>query len=390
MKSILSYIIVLISALSYMVLFDARAGAMMFFFLVVTPFVSVFFTLMTRKKISLSVETDNESLKKGEPSKIFVVVKKNSFIPVPLITFSLRISPRFRAPEYEQYRFSMSEKKSVSIEIEIKPEICGPAYVNIDKIYISDYLGIFRFKIISDMAVEKNVFIRPEIAHLEENDELLRSIYNSIPENDDESSENSVAKTGLPGYEYREYTPGDSPKKINWKLSLKRNKLFVRLDEAASVSLPRIILDNSMYSGADDPREVMLMQEKIIECSLGLIMTCIRNGIECMYSYADEGIIRSETVSSVEDAEIIAEKLSRMNFDSDELVFPQSQHGKHTDINIIFTLDIDDNISSVADSEIINGNLVKIIVPQKSALINSRFSGDIWIISDNFTISRVV
>ncbi len=390
MKSIISYFIVLISALSYMLLFDAQAGATMFIFLIVTPLVSVFFTLMTRKKITFSIETENKVLKKGENTKVFVVIKKDTFFPVPLITFLLKSSPRFKNPEYEQYRFSMSEKKSVSIDIDIVPQICGAAYVDIDKIYISDYLGIFRFKILNDTVVTKQLFIRPDIAQLEENSELFRSIYNTIPDNDDEASENSSSKSGLPGYEYREYIPGDSPKRINWKLSMKKNKLYVRLDELSGISMPRIILDNSMYSGSDDLHTVMLMQERIVECSLGVIMTCLKHGVECTYSYVDNGVAKTEIVSSVEDVEAVAGKMSRLNFDSDTVNYTHSHKTKSTDINILFTLDITDKIASVADSAILNGDMFKIIVPENSVTKGNRCSADMWMIGDNFTITRVI
>ncbi len=390
MKSILSYLIVLISAFGYMLLFDAKAGAMMFVFLIVTSLISVFFTLRTRKKISFSVETENDILKKGKGTSITVNVNKDTFIPVPLITFLFNISPRFKKPEFEQYKFSMSEKKSMNINIDIIPEICGCAYVDIDKIYISDYLGIFKFKIINNIPVRKKLFIRPDIAKLEENGDLFKSIYNTIPDNDDESSESSSSSSGFPGYEYREYVPGDSPKKINWKLSSKRNRLFVRLDEAASVSLPKIILDNSLYIKSDDQRADMMMEEKIIECSLGVLMTCIRHGVECTYSYTDEGILKTETVSSTDDAEIIADKLSRINYDHDIQNYLTSQKSKATDINIVFTMNITQKIASMADTAVLNGDLVKIIVPERSLNNNYYCSADIWMIGDNSNISRVV
>ena len=36
----------------------------------------------------------------------------------------------------------------------------------------------------------------------------------------------------MPGYEHREYVAGDSPRRVNYKLSAKKQKLMVRLDES--------------------------------------------------------------------------------------------------------------------------------------------------------------
>ena len=49
---------------------------------------------------------------------------------------------------------------------------------------------------------------------------------------------------GFPGYDNREYVPGDPLKRINWKQSAKRNKLLVRLDDEMAARAIHVVLDS--------------------------------------------------------------------------------------------------------------------------------------------------
>ena len=50
-------------------------------------------------------------------------------------------------------------------------------------------------------------------------------------DNEEETNETALSPTGQPGYDHREYYPGDPIKRINWKMSSKKDVYMIRLDE---------------------------------------------------------------------------------------------------------------------------------------------------------------
>ena len=104
----------------------------------------------------------------------------------------------------------------------------------------------------------------------------------------DEEEENDTAMmfsaNVAPGYEHREYVQGDPLKRVNWKLSTKKNKLMVRLDEAVASVQPLIILDLFRRSDAT-AAEAVLNEEKLIQAVFGLLELMIEQGIACSFAY---------------------------------------------------------------------------------------------------------
>lgn len=390
MKAVISYFMVFISAVSYMVLFDRNAGGIMTVFLIVIPAVSVFLTLMARKKLLFSLDISDDTIKKDKKEILTVRIIKDTVLPVPIVSFSVNISERFEKLKHDIYRFSMSENKELEINIDIFPKICGRADISINDIFMTDYLGIFRFKINADDVIIKNIFILPDMKEIEDGGEILRSIYSSLPDNDDDEAVQSVyGKSAFPGYEYRNYIPGDPLKKINWKLSSKRNHLFVRMDEASGMTLPEIILDTSAPMNIKDKRTQMLMEEKIIESSLSLLTLCVRHGIECVFTYNEDGNNVSENIISPADVERMADKICRIKFGKGGLMLSSSESSKSNDINIVYTLNVTDTLVQASEQAALEGNNVKVIMPE--CMINDVIPelSDVWLIRDDYNLYRV-
>lgn len=80
--------------------------------------------------------------------------------------------------------------------------------------------------------------IMPNIPDTGSQTELLKATSEnaSFDDNESESDENALGLTGVPGYDHRQYEIGDPLKRINWKLSSKRDELMVRLDEKVTAS----------------------------------------------------------------------------------------------------------------------------------------------------------
>ena len=392
MKAIISYIAVLCSAVGYMILFDRNAGGIMSVFLVVVPLVSVFLTLFSRKRVHINVETSDDLLRKNKPCKVTVHASKSTFLPLPVISFSFRATEHFRKPDYDIFRFSMSENRDVSFDIDVLPEVCGNASLTVRKMYITDYLGIFRFKM-NVPEVVKNVVIVPEIHEMSDCTEVLRSISDTLPDNDDDETESAAVygKAAFPGYGYRNYVPGDSLKKVNWKLSSKKGELFVRMDESSGMTLPNIILDLNTPGIDFEIRTGIYYLGLIIECSLSLLDMCVRNGIECRYVYPKSGEMAAEDVLSSEDVERISCEMMRTltpaSVRTDLVSDPDS---KSSAVNIICTLGVYEELAETAEASVLNGDYVKVVIPDSLRRDDAAPVPELWLLNENWSVTRAL
>ncbi|MBQ9982728.1 MAG: DUF58 domain-containing protein [Oscillospiraceae bacterium] len=389
MKAIISYLIVLFSSVMYMLLFDKNAGGIMTVFITVTPVLSLILTCVTKNKLTFSLSMTDKIVDKKKPVKLRVNISKDTVLPIPIVSFTLNLSGRFKAPEHDVYRFSMSENKKLSIDTEIYPEICGIGDISLSNIFITDYLGIFKFKINRTDDISTKLFIRPKVREIDDSGDLIRNIYSTLCDNDDDETRDTVdGRSAFPGYEYREYIPGDSLKKINWKISTKRQKLYVRKDESSGITLPNVILNNSETVTFKDETEKMLMQEMIIENSLSLLLLCIKNNIECTYSYIYDGVMKKEIVTYAEQIEMIAGDMASVAFSGEEIDIQTSEKSKSTDVDIIYTLGYSQHMARNVEHIKFKGDSSRIIMPRRLANDLQINISDLWIINDDHSISK--
>ena len=387
MKSLISFFLVLFSAFVYMLLFDAPSGAVMLFFLIISFVFSLFFTLRVRKKLVFSIETDEENAIKGKNINTAISVIKDSVLPTPVITLFVHTTSGIRELEYNQYRFSMSERKNLKIDLDIVPVVSGPSEIFIDKAVISDYLGIFKFKIKNFSGVSAKIYTAPEIPLIENGSEMMKMIYDSVSESDDELSETSLMISGVPGYEYREYVPGDSLKKINWKLSSKKNQLFVRLDEATGVNLPFIVIDNSCISD-EEALSVLLMRDRIKECALSVMMACVSCGVKCNFSCFENGEIVTKEMNAPEDVEKAAYDMSHLEFSRFVPKFSDDTRKKSSSMVIVFSLNDIEKNSDFYNEIVSSGNSLRCVIPEELGS-SGKFGDDVWLIEKDYTMTRL-
>lgn len=391
MKAIISYLIVFFSSVMYMLLFDKKAGGIMTVFITVTPILSLILTCITKNKLTFSLNAPDSIVDKNKPVCLSINITKDTVLPIPIVSFNLDISKRFESLEQNIYRFSMSENKKLSIKADVIPQICGIGDISVNNIFITDYLGIFKFKINRNDDISTRLFIRPDIKEIDNSGELIRNIYNTLCDNDEDDTTDSVTgRSAFPGYEYREYIPGDSLKKINWKISTKRRRLFVRKDESAGITLPDIIINNSETLSFEDETEKMLSEQMIVENSLALLLLCIKHGIECTYSYVRDGVVKKETVSFPEQVEIIAGDMASVTFSEREIGIENNNRAKSSNVNIVYTLGCTQKFAQNIEQTSLNGDSSRVIMPGSLVKKMKNTLSDLWIINNDHSISKYV
>lgn len=327
---LVNYLAAVALAVIFALYLSGRVGWFLVTAFVAAPVISVLMTLIFVRRIYVSCEADSVILCKGDVCELTVNVTNGVFLPTPPILADMSDSASVTAPD-RRYSISVLPFDTESFTVGYKAAICGPALIGIKSLRISDYFGIFSFEIksadISEMSYMVSVI--PDISEVNFSDPVV-SRAAELSAFSDDSEDTTDAPTGksggFPGYDSREYVPGDPLKRINWKQSAKRGKLLVRLDDETLSSAVSIVLDSTFdkdkvflpavaaegrFSDTDSGQLLSLMAQDAVEQSLGITRTFIiqnysvnyflmgKNGWEC-FPAADENdlaVLRTELAS---------------------------------------------------------------------------------------------
>lgn len=291
---------------------DGEMGVILLAFLIISPLVSLFFTVYARKRIKVSLDCEGY-VKKGSKLNVTVTVEKNGFFPLSVIEIKPFASEVF-GEDGKSYRITMFNSAKRSFEFSVDALVGGNGVIGIESVYSCGFLGFMKLKVTESLPDEVSVGVIPEIPDVKTSSQLCRTVADSVVTSDEEEENDSAilfSANTTPGYEHREYVQGDPLKRINWKISTKKSKLMVRLDEAVASVQPVIVLDLYRADGAD-VKTAIISEEQIICSAFGLLTALLRSGIPCRFAYRNSfGEMVSESVDSPEyPAQLILKILS--------------------------------------------------------------------------------
>ena len=399
MLALLSYICILGISLMYTLYLDGETGIIMLAFFILSPVISTFLTLISKSGFKITLDASDDCLKKASRMKLRIIVRKKRIFPTPLITIKIKTSLHFEQTEITSYRFSLAEAKEYVLEHSLDAKICGNAKISIEKAFISDYLGIMKINLIKKSIPEISVYIKPDVPQTSNANALFTAVSSSIFSNDDDDDEAVALPQTLntvPGYEYREYVPGDSLKKINWKLSMKKDNLYVRLDESAPRNKPIVLMDFTKSINSTDDYESLMKQQRLIEGALAMLLLCIKQGVECFVGYPkdDEWILIK--IDGPEDVYEVAIKTGCIPFEFpgkrkiSRLPDSANEKKKSSNVFLFYTLECDDRLYSEITRSELNGNIINVIDVGGTGK-NSLFNAErLWQLMDDYEVKAAL
>lgn len=317
-KGIINYIFAMVFAIIFGLFLNANVGWFILLTLVLAPLLSVFMAWMSAIMVQVSCEIQDVLLSKGDICTMKVLIQNKSIFPTPPLAVILTNEAGVRSAQKEILA-SILPRGRKSFKVEFQAKICGSSIIGVETVKVTDYLGLFAFGIKRQdyASMQRRVAVIPDIAEISARDDnLLRVMQSSLNMDDGEDTVESSAYAfgGFPGYDNREYVPGDPLKRINWKQSAKRNKLLVRLDDEMAARAVNVVLDSVfekeqvdiqsvrklfMYHKLEEEQIVPKMAEDAIENALGMIQVLIRqnyavnfyarmNGEFTLYEILDE------------------------------------------------------------------------------------------------------
>lgn len=295
-KGIINYIFAMIFAVIFALYLDANVGWFLLLALILAPLLSLFFAWLSGLLLTVSVEIKGDILSKGDTCSMTVHLYNASIFPTPPLDIVLTDEPGICSSN-PHILASVISRNAQSFSVGFTAHICGETTVGIANIRITDYLGLFSFspRKIHYEGLTKSVAVIPNIAEISARDDtLLKTMQASLhSESSDDTIESATLSFGgMPGYNHRDYVPGDPLKRINWKQSARKNKLLIRLDDEMASQAINVVLDSVFVQEGLDITEILTyaqfsdctpqnilpkIAEAAVENALGILYVLLRN-----------------------------------------------------------------------------------------------------------------
>ncbi|MDE5584682.1 MAG: DUF58 domain-containing protein [Ruminococcus sp.] len=279
-----------------------------------------------------------------------VTVRKNGGFPCAFVEVKLSVSEVF-GKNLKTYRFSMFSEHEKSFTFNVDALIGGNGEISVDSVYSCGFLGFIRLKTRLPLPSAKSVGVIPEIPDIKASSQLFRAIADVVMTSDDDEENDTAmlfSANTTPGYEHREYMEGDPLKRINWKLSSKRSKLMVRLDEASASVQPMILLD-LFRNGGNKIADAVADEEKLLTAVFGLLVLMVKQGMACSFAYRDSsGEMVTESIDNPDyPMQLLLKILSVKVIPDRRAVLPPESSSVCA--CIVATTDIGDGFTSITD-----------------------------------------
>ncbi len=236
MTHISGYIQAAIFALIFMLFINGEIGSVLLYVLVGANVLSIAVLLISKRRFTAVLHSLSGTVENGKNVEFEVTLKKKGFCFIPFVEICIE------AENPIHLRTSLLFRKSVTVTGAFRAAHSGLNVIKMDRVYVSDFMGDLRLSVSADQTAQMAVL--PKIIEYD-GPEVPP---NMLPSEEEETEEGvSVRQGGMPGYEHREYAPGDSPRRVNYKLSAKKGKLMVRMDESnGSASTNLYISENAL------------------------------------------------------------------------------------------------------------------------------------------------
>ena len=289
---------------------DADIGVVVCAFLLLAPGISALLAWTASQHIH-TVMTAPDRLQKGRHFTVKVQLEAEGRLPVPFLRVQLAQDANFARDDARLIQSAMIPAEALEIPYGMTALYAGSGLISCGQLVVSDYLGLFSFPV-RDVPAPVQIGVIPSIPSLTGAAMMLRAVSDVVMTMDEDEEETSASFTSqsTPGYIHREYIPGDNLRRINWKLSAKRSKLMVRMDEAANSVRPTVILD--LQHEIDEPS--LKRREIILEGSLGFLMLLVRQGVPCSLRFAAAGAWNCIELDSEDAVRLAAVELATADF----------------------------------------------------------------------------
>jgi uncharacterized protein (DUF58 family) len=383
-SSLISYIGCIGVALFVTFIVDGTIGMMLTYALIIALVVSLIMTLSVIRFIGVQSVLSHSAVSKGDRLFCEIRLTNTSFLPAPIIEVEIEPSAHFSLESESVLKGSVSGKGINTLKFPLTAIHSGKSSVKIKSVKLTDYLGIFSFRLknaVGDEVLSAAVY--PDIPPVSVQTNLIKTSAQFMANDDEEeeSDESSSVPTGLAGYDHREYIAGDPIKRINWKASSKRDVLLVRLDEKIKGSGRTFLLDCPV---TNEDEVSLTVRDNIIEGSLALLNSLLVEGRDAVFHFCKQGLWMTAEIRTDADVFILQEELADFEPCESVQVIPEELRGSSKSL-ICFTSAMNGNLASAEQiiSQYPNTMTISSYASSLPVITSNQ-----WVLSEGFELNK--
>lgn len=238
MLKVLSYIGIIFLTFIFTYIFDNKVNYTLLYMIILAPILDYIIFISMTKGLTISLDVDDDYIEKNRMIKCNVNFTNTGFLPIFFLEYNLFLDSKFMCDDNTKEYVMVKSRKNLQREFNIKAIHRGEGKISIENIKVNSLLGLFNNEL-TFRETDKSFTIYPttiEVSNVDKLDDF------SLNDDDDDSSFSNIL-IGEPGYEYKEYSPGDPLNRVNWKLSSKSEKIQVRKSSQTLKRKKVLILD---------------------------------------------------------------------------------------------------------------------------------------------------
>lgn len=338
-KSIVTYLFLIAISVLFMLYLDGPGGSYLLAVLLLAAALSIALCVYTKYSVSAEVSVSEDVLNKNDPAGISVTVHKRGILPTAVLHAEFFSSYHFEPLTPVSAQAVCTGRNGCVFKAEFSARYFGKGKLGLSSFYVSDYLGLCSFRVpVAGSMLSARIY--PDVPDVNRKDGFARSLTDAAAFDDsEETSQSAFAIHGTPGYEHRPYVPGDSLKLINWKLSAKRDDLFVRQMEG-SVGTEQVFVLDKMGGDRD-------LEQLAAEALLGLTAQFVRSELPVKLFIRFTDVWEEIAVNNPAELAQLRHSMTDFAFEQGGVNrFPPVPSGSRA---VVFSVDAEQGLSSYLD-----------------------------------------
>lgn len=224
LRNKLVYLLSLIIAGFFAILYNEYFIGIIFLVAVLLPFILLGIVIYSTSKILIKLDTTTLSVGKEEYLNLTVSIKNRSVFPISRMDLFIQYYNEFSGEiKKENLQVTLDQKSTQNVSCQITSRYCGNLLFQVKSIRLYDYFHIW--SIHKKIGQSIHVIVMPETYEMPgdmitENPAVIvdSDIFSEYKSGDDPSEIFGI----------REYREGDKPNRIHWKLSYKQDQLMIK------------------------------------------------------------------------------------------------------------------------------------------------------------------
>lgn len=235
-------------------------------------------TALLRRRVRFESDSADSVCLRGEKVPLSLRVHNPSPLTCPMARALLYVSdPRGGSASVTPTVFTLAANSDSRFDFDIRMCHIGLYRAGLQRLYLYDFLGLFRLPVRERRDLAVTVLPRPESLDAP----VLRST--ALTE-----SRNLRRNTPTDGFDYtgvREYVPGDAMKRIHWKLSSHTSGYMTKITEASRRNDLTVVLD--LVGPQAEDETLFCLADCIVETGLSLLLQARRQDAEYALLFPD-------------------------------------------------------------------------------------------------------